>query len=195
VIRTVIAYGYDWWRGDPIPELPPLAGFSAAPSDDGLLLARLVGGDEGEVGRGAAGGSQPYVAWMGKHPVAYGWSAAGCYEAPPTGADIPLSPDERVFWDFVTLPEWRGQGIYPRLLQAILTLEEPAASRFSIGHAADNTASQRGIVKAGFQLLAKFVQTEDGGVGAVVIGRPDRALLSPFRTMLEAMPVENRGDR
>ena len=195
MIHTVIAYGYDWWRGDPCPELSPLAGFSAAPSDDRLQLARLVMVDEGEVERRMAGGSQPYVARMGKHPVAYGWSAAGCYEAPPTGADIPLSPDERVFWDFATLPEWRGQGFYPRLLQAILAFEEPVARRFSIGHAADNTASQRGIVKAGFQLLAEFVQTEDGEVGAVVVGRPERALLSPFRAMLEAIPVENRGDR
>ena len=188
MIRTVIAYGYDWWRRDPRPELTPLAGFSAAPSDDYLLLARLVRVDVVEVERRVARGSQPYVAWMGKRPVAYGWSAAGRYEAPPTGADTPLLPDERVFWDFATLPEWRGQGIYPRLLQAILAFEEPAASRFSIGHAADNTASQRGIVKAGFRLLAELVLTADGEFGAVVVGNPERAVLSPFRALAETIP-------
>ncbi|GLV55602.1 hypothetical protein KDH_24460 [Dictyobacter sp. S3.2.2.5] len=56
---------------------------------------------------------------------------------------------------FVTLPAWRGQGIYPRLLQHILRSEGEGNERFWIVHQHENVASQRGIEKAGFQIASK----------------------------------------
>ncbi|MGH9176090.1 MAG: GNAT family N-acetyltransferase, partial [Vicinamibacterales bacterium] len=63
-------------------------------------------------------------------------------------------------WGFVTVPAWRGQGIYSALLQAILCGE--AADRFWIGHDIGNTASARGILKAGFTSVGAAVQCADG---------------------------------
>lgn len=50
----------------------------------------------------------------------------------------PLAPGDRGLWDFATLEGWRGRGIYPRLLQAILRAEEKNADCFWIGHRGDN---------------------------------------------------------
>src|SRR5205823_5619043 len=33
---------YAWWPGDPLPALPPLPGFSAAPADDDRAFAALA---------------------------------------------------------------------------------------------------------------------------------------------------------
>jgi len=56
----------------------------------------------------------------------------------------PITPPDRVLWDSATMPAFRGRGIYPQLLQAILRREESEAEKFWVGHRADNIASQRG---------------------------------------------------
>ena len=81
---------------------------------------------------------------------------------------FPLPPGERYLWDFATLPEWQGRGVYPRLLQAIIRLEADAVQRLWIGHDADNDASRKGIERAGFQV-----------VGAVY-GDPGRMWIDPL---------------
>ena len=70
----------------------------------------------------------------------------------------------RYLWDFATLPSWRGCGIYPALLRAILEDERPQAARFWIGHADSNHASGRGIAKAGFQRLGSLAASSSGRV-------------------------------
>jgi hypothetical protein len=50
----------------------------------------------------------------------------------------------------VTLAAYRGHGIYPRLLQAIVRAESAEADRFWIGYAPENHASGAGMRKAGF---------------------------------------------
>lgn len=62
--------------------------------------------------------------------------------------EFALGPKTAYLWDFATLPAWRGRGIYPRLLQAIVCAE--AARQFWIMHAPENGASARGIRRAGF---------------------------------------------
>jgi GNAT superfamily N-acetyltransferase len=64
-----------------------------------------------------------------------------------------LPPGERYLWDFATLPEWRGRGLYPRLLQAIIRLEDAGGQRLWIGHETGNDASRKGIERAGFRVV------------------------------------------
>ena len=52
-----------------------------------------------------------------------------------------LPPTERYLWDFATLPAWQGYGMYPRLLQGILTQQPPEVERVWIIYAPENTPS------------------------------------------------------
>jgi GNAT superfamily N-acetyltransferase len=160
-LGQIVGHGYLWTRGDPLPPLDPLPGFRAGPTSDVGLLATLAGLSVAEVERRVAAGNQPYLAWVDGTEAAYGWSGAG--DLPTTGprANMRFPPGTRWLWDFVTLPEWRGRGIYPRLLQEILTLDTEA-TRFFIGHRVDNVASRQGILKAGFRLLTNTVLTPGG---------------------------------
>ena len=54
----------------------------------------------------------------------------------------------------VTLPQHRGQGIYPRLLDGIVRAELAEAERFWIAYAPENHASATGIHRAGFTTVA-----------------------------------------
>src|SRR5690554_1102890 len=109
-----------WWRGDDLPALTPLQDFTAGPTDDAGLLARLAALEIAEVQRRLDEGHRPYVAWLGGEPVAYGWVATHTAEVGELDVVITLPQGECYLWDFATLPAWRGRGIYPRLLQAIL---------------------------------------------------------------------------
>ena len=169
-------YGYTWWRDDPLPALPPLDGFQAGPAADLSLLAALAGLEPGEARRRVESGSQPYQASLHGSPAAWGWCAAREYRF--YGHFVPLQPGERALWDFATLPERRGLGVYPRLLQAIL-LAEQDARRFWIGHAAGNRSSQQGILKAGFQLCTASL-LESGLPRILALGSPARAAASPM---------------
>jgi hypothetical protein len=68
---------------------------------------------------------------------------------------------------FITLSEWRGQGIYPRLLQYILRHESDENERFWIIHQLSNVASERGIRKAGFCIASKVYFLDTGKLGLV----------------------------
>jgi RimJ/RimL family protein N-acetyltransferase len=70
------------------------------------------------------------------------------------GIDAALPPGNRYLWGFVTAPDWRGRGIYPRLLQAILAGDSDG-DRFWIGHEPGNDASARGIHRAGFSPIGE----------------------------------------
>ncbi len=167
----ILGQGYVWSRGDPLPELPTLPGFSAGPSTDHARLARMADLTVAEVTRRVVDErSQPYVAWMDGAPAAYGWSARPGAPA-PRGLG-PLPPDARWLWDFATLPEWRGRGIYPRLLQAILMLETDAR-QFWIGHVGGNEASRRGILKAGFRHVSNRVLLPSGEARMVSVAEMD----------------------
>src|SRR4030095_8186023 len=90
------------------------------------------------------------------------------------GFNVPRA--SRYLWDFATLPGWRGLGIYPALLQTILRDEGADAERFWIGHLLRNSASRRGIEKAGFQEVGRLEARADGAVVLVpVVHRERRA--------------------
>jgi GNAT superfamily N-acetyltransferase len=177
-----------WWRGDQLPVLTRIEGFFAGPTEDAALLARLARLEVAEVQRRLDEGHHAYIAWLKGQAVAYGWvatqtahvgeldltisllapnGAAAAQHGAPRGAD-------RYLWDFATLPDWRGRGIYPRLLQAILTTEQKNAERFWIIAAPENRASSAGISKAGFASVAHLSFQAAGQAGLVAIGSGER---------------------
>lgn len=146
-----------WWRGDALPQLPVLPSFSAGISTDKDTIARMNQLTNEEVERRFDQGHIFYLAYMDETPAAYGWVATREGSISELQLRFPLSPRERYLWDFQTLPEWRGRGIYPNLLQVIIRQELPDTDHFWIGFKPDNEASERGITKAGFQIVGDFV--------------------------------------
>jgi GNAT superfamily N-acetyltransferase len=171
---------YAWWRGDPLPWLPPLDGFSADRADDEGLLAQLNRLDMASLQARIGEGNHAYLAFVHGTPVAYGWCATQTARIIELALEWPMGAEDRNLWDFATLPEWRGRGVYPRLLQAILRAEAAEAQRFWIGHVADNTASRQGILKAGFQPTFVIVMTAQGEARWIARGNRERALEDPM---------------
>jgi len=141
---------YCWWRSDPCANLAHLPGFEAELASDYRLIAELARLDLAEVLARVRDGHRSYIARLSGVPVAYGWSAGNRASIGELGLEFAIPAGNRYLWDFATLPAWRGIGIYPRLLQVIIAREAAEAERFWIGHVYDNSASGRGIVKAGF---------------------------------------------
>ena len=141
-----------WWRSDPLPELPPLPSFSARRVTRWDEAQRITGLTEHRVILRYQGGHRPYAALLADEPVAYGWAAKQTGGIDELDFTFTVPRGNCYLWDFVTLPAWRGRGIYPQLLQAILRAEDDV-ERFWIGYEARNEASARGITKAGFRVL------------------------------------------
>ena len=118
-----------------------------------------------EVTNRLTNGHRPYVARMDGQPVAYGWLATSKVSIGELDINVELPPDDRYLWDFATLPDWQGRGLYPRLLQSILEQEIQNAKRFWIIHAPENLPSGAGMSKAGFEFVGQLSFTVDGKVG------------------------------
>jgi GNAT superfamily N-acetyltransferase len=166
---------WTWWPGDALPALVASDAFTAQPSTDLCRLSSLTGLDHAKVETRLAAGNRCYVASVGTASAAYGWVAAG--EAAIGELDIAfrLAGSDRYLWDFQTLPEWRGRGLYPRLLQSILGGEGLANARFWIINAPENRASARGIDKAGFHVVGDLAFAKDGRADLVPTADPVRA--------------------
>jgi GNAT superfamily N-acetyltransferase len=152
---TLVGLFYTWWQGDPLPALKPLPGFSLVQTDDTRLLDILSDRTEAEIQQRISDGHRPYLAMINGQPAAYGWSAWERAEIGELGVRLELPDRERYLWDFMTLPDWRGRGIYPHMLQGIIRAEMADARRFWIGHDLDNVASARGIEKAGLPVIGE----------------------------------------
>lgn len=176
---AIAGYRYTWWRDDALPPLSPLPHFRVEPQTDAPLLASLHQLNISTIQERMQAGHHPYVAFLRDSPVAYGWVVGQCEQITP-GLEWPLAAHERCLWDFVTLPVWRGQGVYPRLLQAILRVEVTQAERFWIGHTPENSASRRGILNAGFQPTIMGVITPAGQTRWTLQGNRQRALADPM---------------
>lgn len=176
----LLGYGYAWWSSDSLPHLPPRVDIRVTPTDDAALLANLAQLHPEEVVSRMEQANQAYVAYVRDQPIAYGWSAAQIGAIYELDLVFEIPPGNRYLWDFATLPEWRGCGVYPRLLQAIVEQEQPAVQRFWIGHTADNHASRQGILKAGFQTIEALVRTSAGQLKMLPIDGSSRAAVSPM---------------
>ena len=162
-----------WWRGDIVPPLPPLPDFRAVTTGNAVLLAWLAGLPVRTVGARIQSGNRPYVAWVGSTPVAYGWSARTAAEVGEYRLAFRVPRANRYLWDFATLPSWRGRGIYPRLLQAIMARERDA-QRFWIIHLPENMASERGIRSAGLRAVGELASLSPDHIGLVADAATDR---------------------
>lgn len=167
---------YTWWRGDPLPAIPGVTGLEVELMDDDPASDAGIELDPGEIASRVEQSHRLYVARVAGDVVGWGWSATSAAAIGELGITIALPPRNRYLWDFVTLPEWRGQGIYPHMLQAILAHEEDV-ERFWVGHDFSNVASGRGILRSGFQLVGKLYPENDGFVLAP-IDNPERTRLA-----------------
>lgn len=154
-----------FWVEDTFTTIPPLPGFTAAPVLDWHELAEINHISYTEVINRRNNGHRPYVARMDGQPVAYGWLATSKISIGELSIDVELPPDDRYLWDFTTLPNWQGRGLYPRLLQSILEQEIQNAKRFWIIHAPENLPSGAGMSKAGFEFVGQLSFTLAGNVG------------------------------
>ena len=190
-------------RNGTTPEWPPLPGFTVRREEDAGFMAALQGRTEAEIDRRFAEGHRAYVAYRDAEPAAWGWVATRSATIGEVGSSFTIPAGERYLWNFVTLMQHRGMGIYPRLIDAIVRTEASEAERFWIAYAPENHASGSGIRKAGFVTVAELSFDAEGrpavkeavrGGGAAasrVVGLPEvEQLLAPcWRCTRTAAPA------
>lgn len=158
-----------WWVNDPLPNLPPLLGFEVRVAADPVELTQLTGLTLEAVQARWDAGHQAYMGTLLGRPVTYGWVATRSAVIGELELGFALSVEDRYLWDFATLPEWQGRGLYPRLLQGIAarTVAEAAgaARRLWIIHAPENLPSGAGMHKAGFEPVGQLSFRAEGGIG------------------------------
>lgn len=161
---------YAWWRGDPLPELAGPSGMKVESAHDDHPLSEVSGISLADLETRRREGHRPYLARIGEEIVGWGWLATEGFEIGELDITASLPPGNRYLWDFVTLPAWRGQGVYPVLIQAMLR-DDTDADRFWVGHDAPNVASGRGITKAGFKKVGEVYVVES--IPVYVSAEPD----------------------
>jgi hypothetical protein len=164
-----------WWRGDTVPSLSVLPGFRVEPSRDEHLIAQINRLSLDDVRQRLHTGHQPYLASVEQAPVGYGWVATQEASIGELGLHFAMPATERYLWDFATLPEWQGYGIYPRLLQHILMQQSSTVKRVWIIHAPENSPSGAGMTKAGLLPVGQLSFRSDGGVGLAPFESLERA--------------------
>jgi RimJ/RimL family protein N-acetyltransferase len=174
LLAEPMGYFYTWWRGDPLPELRSQQSLVIEQSADAAVLAAASKLSDEEIARRIDGGHQPWLASLQGEPAGWGWVATRVASIGGSDITILLPATDRYLWDFETPQKWRGQGVYPALLQTIL-LAEPDIERYWIGHDRANHASGRGILRAGFERIGAVHPTTDGGMVYVPHGRAERA--------------------
>jgi len=147
---------------DPTPTLAPLAGLVVRREEDASMMASLQRRDRCDIQRRFDAGHRAYVAYLHDAPAAFGWVATRSAEIGELASTFAIPCGERYLWNFVTLEPYRGLGIYPRLVDAIVRAESREAERFWIAAAPENRASGSGIRKAGFTALAELSFDDDG---------------------------------
>jgi GNAT superfamily N-acetyltransferase len=164
---------WTWWPGDALPALRGLDAFKVDRLATVEALSGLTGLCADEINKRIQGGNTCYIARLNGVPVAYGWVARSAADIGELELALHVDESNRYLWDFQTLPEWRGRGIYPLLLQAILAEEGTEGHRFWIIAAPENRASARGIEKAGFTPVAQLAFTRERGAGLLALGPCD----------------------
>jgi hypothetical protein len=162
-----------FWRGDAQPDLAPLPGLTVAVDTGVDQIATLTKLATTEIEARLSAGHRIYIGAVDGVPAASGWVATLSASIGELDLEFALPASDRYLWDFVTLPEWRGRGIYPRLLQGIVAAE--GAERFWIIHAPENVASGSGIMKAGFEPVSDLSFLPEAGVGTVARAGTERA--------------------
>lgn len=174
-----------WWRGDSLPELPPLPGFSIRRWTDCERIERLNLLSPSRVKLRLGSDNDFYVALLDEVPVGYGWVGYAVGAIDELFLRFSVPPGNAYLWDFATLPTFRGRGVYPHLLQAIVRALDDV-ERFWIAYEAHNEASARGIEKAGFQVVGELVMERYRVTGFEAMGTDERAQIA--KAMLTPLP-------
>ena len=138
------------------PLLAPIADFSVRREMSLDVMAGLQHRSALDMGRRMWDGHRAYVASIGDADVAWGWVATETAMIGEIQSAFDIPKRERYLWNFVTRQEYRGLGIYPRLLDGIVRAEMAEADRFWVAYAPENHASGNGIHKAGFETVAQI---------------------------------------
>lgn len=179
-------------RDDVRTTLAPLPGLAVERELEVQVMASLQQKPAGDMARRMEAGHRAYVARLDGNEAAFGWVATREASIGEVGAAFGIPASERYLWNFVTVPDYRGRGIYPRLLEAILRVESREAERFWIAYAPENHASASGIRKAGFRPVAelsfdaagrpavRITESRDGRAASRMLGiRESDAPLTP----------------
>jgi ribosomal protein S18 acetylase RimI-like enzyme len=98
-----------------------------------------------------------YAAFVADQLAAFGWVSLEEEWIGELRLRLKLQPGEAYIWDCFTMPAFRQRYLYTALLSYIArSLQEEHLQRVWIGTNTDNLASQRGITRAGFQLVARI---------------------------------------
>jgi hypothetical protein len=117
---------------------------------------------------------------------------------------VQLRPDEAYVWDCFTLSLFRQQGLYSSLLSYILLqLGDAGVRRVWIGADLDNIPSQRGIARAGFDIVADTVIARTlamrlvwvqgrPGVSETLVAEARRVFLNDRDSVWQRVPLSSR---
>ena len=166
-----------WWRGDILPSLTTLSSFSIQQSNDREHIAQLNNISLQEFDQRIQNGNRVYLAFIAESLVAYGWVATRSAGVAEIGLAFTLPPQNYYLWDFQTLPEWRGRGIYPHFLQAIIRQEMHLVERFWILFQPGNVAAEHSIQKSGFLFVGELALTEGRVSGFTLFNNSERATI------------------
>ncbi len=184
---------------DPPPAFPVLpAGLRVAPfkapdlqalgpeaMDPAMTEHRLVCGD------------RPWGLWRGRDLLCYGWTSTQPTSILTMSMVVP-GPREAYFYGFYTPPRHRGHGYYPLLLRHISAqLGQEGHRRAWIAVFAENSASWKGVLKAGFQKAATHVSLHGRVTWTLPEGEEPQPTLRPRRRGLhmEWRPASDAGGR
>ncbi len=152
---------YTFSHSDRLNSIIMPAGLRIEASTDMMLLSIIGNTTMEEVTKRLANDNKAFVAYINDQPASFGWLARDKAKIGELNHEFILPQGNRYLWNFRTLEAYRGQGIYPALLQHILQNGDPEANRFWIIHAPENKASLKGIQKAGFEYVGKLYLDED----------------------------------
>ena len=140
------------------------ATFSRAAPEIADELAQVMGFDDcASVLHRFRMGKQCYVARIDGKLVTYGWITFDKESIGELGLSLRLQQGEAYIWDCATLPEYRGQRLYPALLAHMLVeLQKAGIQRIWIGTDADNLPSQSGVTRVGCRPIAEVFLAQDG---------------------------------
>jgi len=119
------------------------------------LASSMSSNTEQEIAARFKSGGRCYVAWVGEVIAAYGWVSFNEETMGEMNLHLKFAAGEAYIWDCVTLPGFRQKRLYSALLSYILKeLHSENLCRAWIGADRNNTISQLGIARAGFQHVA-----------------------------------------
>ena len=134
----------------------PSAHWELLPPEKAGMLAEIGGFDANDGSLRFQRGDVCYVVFIGDRLVHYSWvQRSGSHPIPGAGLSVPVGSGEFWIYHCRTVEHARGKGIYPATLERIVNdhFEEGYCTAW-IYTTRENIASQKGILRAGFGLVA-----------------------------------------